>query len=112
MAGRAPGGWYSPHPGLKLSVPVGVCAGHQGYPIPAAAEGDVAATDVDVSSVDHITKNRGGLIAGQVVAGQAKSGDCFVFFDSRNVLELDGDVAHVLLWFAVVAFDVIKMADA
>ena len=80
--------------------------------MPAAAEGDVAATDVNVGSLDRITKNRGGLVAGQVVAGQAKSSDCFVFFDGGHVLELDGDVAHVLLWFAVVAFDVIKMADA
>jgi len=82
--------------------------------MPAAAEGNVAATDADVSSLNHITKDRGGFIAGKVtiVSRNTESGDCHVLFDGWDVLELDGDVAHVLLWFAVVAFDVIKMPHA
>jgi len=114
-----PWGWYSPHPGLRLSEggsPVVLDELVDGIHQRLVVSKDSAASrllymlEVDVDVRELASDHRLQVADDAVDVGLGGSAAPVGGLGRK----LDGDnVAHVLLWFAVfVAFDVIKMGDA
>ncbi len=78
----------------------------------------MASADVDVRFtgciLHHISQNLSSIITGQFtkIGACFQKTDCSALLAGGGAFVADGDVAHVLLWFAVVAFDVTKMTYA